>query len=246
MMVSSAFEDYADPERPSSYALLQGPTPPISISMNLSSSVHSLKMNHAGLPKLQLTLTSHLQQPITICTYRTALEPRMAWHTSSIFQNFIVTDIETGQHVFLPPKYVNRRCTLRRQIGRDESYYLTLSPDVPVTVSSSVRATGWYEREPGTEIVKPRGSHYGGEEFRRYLEPGHTYTIGLKYRPGAGNGDCGIPEPSDDQLVLWWRYGTKEEVLEPPDAPFAVTEQGWSENKIRFKNIPEVQLHIEE
>ena len=39
---------------------------------------------------------------------------------------------------------------------------------------------------------------------------------------------------------------TKEEVLEPRGTPLHEADVGWSENKIRIRDIPEVELAIEE
>ena len=76
---------------------------------------------------------------------------------------------------------------------------------------------------------------------RRYSR---TSKIGLTTRPKVYV--SGQPrERGSHQVVLWWRYGTKEEVLEPQYAASS-TDLGWSESKIRIGGIPEVELAIAE
>ena len=97
----------------------------------------------------------------------------------------------------------------------------------------------------GYETVVPRGGDFKGLMFEQYFEPGKRYRIGLTNRP--------LPyvegqrwKRGPDQIILWWRYGTKDEVLEPQGTPLHKAEVGWSENKIRVKGIPDVELAIEE
>ena len=105
---------------------------------------------------------------------------------------------------------------------------------------------GWNEREPESELFKPRGMGYEGYTFQRYFEPGHTYRTGVAYRSETDYPPNELAQRDLDQLVFWWRYGVREEVLELPGAPWEVTEQGWSENKIRLRDIPDVELTVDQ
>ncbi len=97
----------------------------------------------------------------------------------------------------------------------------------------------------GYETIVRCGGDFKGEIFERYFEPGKKYRIGVANRP--------LPyvegqtwERGPDQMIPWWRYGTKEEVLEPEETPLHQAEVGWSENKIRIKDISDVELAVEE
>lgn len=226
-------------------SVMAGPTPPISLRMSINSSVYSLDSGLEGLPKLVLTISSHFNHPITVFTYSTPLDELHAWQDQHTFhQNFTVTDIATNQRVWMCGS-TNCRRRMRRCLGHDdERYYLTLLPEIPIIVSFPVEGLQDWHDGIGYETIYRRDGDFKGETFERYFEPGKKYSIGLAPRP--------LPyvegrpwERGPDQMILWWRYGTKEEVLEPRGTPLHKATLGWSENKIRLKDIPDVELTVE-
>ena len=78
----------------------------------------------------------------------------------------------------------------------------------------------------------------------------HKYRIGLATRPESVDPDDWVktqfPDGRPSQVRLWWRYGTKDEVLELRNAPMSKVELGWSESMITLGGIPDVELAIEE
>lgn len=226
--------------------VMEGLTPHISLIMSIDSSIYSLDSRLEGLPRLVFTITSHFNYPITVLTHGTPLDETHAWDSQDrFFQNFTATDIITNQRVWIHGQ-IRCRGALHRRLGHyDERYYLTLLPQVRSTVSHPVHDLRGWHNGMGYETIVPRGGDFKGQIFQRYFEPGKRYRIGLANRP--------LPyvegkswERGPDQMILWWRYGTKEEVLEPRGTPLHEAEVGWSENKICFKGIPDVELAIEE
>ena len=195
---------------------------------------------------MSFTITSHFSHPITICTYHTPLDPYTAWYGKGFYQNFTATDISNGKRVWFRGRMPQRAHPLVRHLGHsDRDHFLTLYPNVPVTVSYPFHCSGWNKRQLGFENYTPRGPEFRGEVFRQHFEPGHRYQVGVAYRPGEyipGQ----LQERGPDQMVLWWRYGTKEDVLEPKEAPMHKGRLGWSEHKIRIRGIPDLELAIEE
>ena len=245
-MANPKDEDSVDAE-PGRKDRLHGSTPPISFVLSIDFSSYRVSTGLSGRPKLSCTITSHLPCPITVFTYRSILNADQAWDKISVYQNFTAIEMESNQRVWLKGQNLCRRYPLRRQLDTDDAdYFLTLHPNTPVTVSYPADVAGWNHRDlnKGLTFTCP-WRDLDGEEFRRYFEPGHTYKIGLANRPKGYIG--GQPRKfGSDQLILWWRYGTKEEVLEPRDAPPSKTALGWSEPKIRIGGIPYVEVAIEE
>ena len=229
-----------------------GPTPPVSLTMSIDSHVYSLQSGMDGRPNLSFTITCYLPHPITICTYHTALDESNAWRLDGTNAHFSATDVETNQQVLIKGGGTACRAySLRRQLGdSDEEYYLTLQPGVPVTISHPIRGLQGWDDGIGNETFVYRCGDLRGQCFARYFEPGHKYRIGLAYRPGPSLDSEGkwkrTIERGPYQLILWWRYGIKEEVLEPKDTPSYKAQRGWSENTIRFSGIPDVELAIED
>jgi hypothetical protein len=238
-LAASESQTLPQAEEPETDEVIFGPAPPfISLDMAMDPSIYSV--SSAELPNVSFSLTSHATHPITICTNGTVLSREKPFMHG---KNYTATDITTNQRVWFSREYVQRAYSTRRQLGhRDEKHFLTLLPKVPVKITypfSPIMV--WKRRDPSKSLTfTSRAPDYKGEEFRRYFEPGHKYRFGIAYKQGIK----GLLEPV--QTILWWRYGTKEEVLAPREAPWAKTPLGWSEQRITFRDIPDAELTITE
>jgi hypothetical protein len=239
LMAASKSQTPPEVEEPGRREVIFGPAPPsLSIDMAINPSIYSV--SSADLPNLSFSITSHSTHPITILTNGTVLTQERPFIRG---KDYTATDINTNQRVWFSTEYVQRGCSIEQRLGHsDERHFLTLLPEVPVKISYPFGpAGGWKRRDPSKGLtVSPRAPHFKGEEFRTYFEPGHKYRFGIAYKQGRDE----LLGPV--QGVLWWRYGTKEEVLAPRGAPSARTALGWSERHIVFRNIPDVELTIEE
>ena len=238
-MAASESQTPPQVEEPGRQEVIFGPAPPsLSIDMAINASIYSV--NSTDLPNLSFSITSHSTHPITILTNGTVLTQERPFIHG---KNYTAIDINTNQRVWFSTEYVQRGYPILQQLGHsDEKHFLTLLPEVPVKITYPFEPVGcWNRRDPSKGLTfSPRALDFKGEEFRRYFEPGHTYRFGIAYKQGMQ----GLLGPV--QGALWWRYGTKEEVLAPRGAPSAGTALGWSERRITFGNIPDVELMIED
>ena len=234
---------------------LPGPTPPISLETSIDSPVYRLSSEAEELPRLKFTITNHLGHPITLYIPYSPLDERRAWdNQDKHYQNFTVTNITTNRRVWISGRSAPNRCRGDARIrgGADEKRFMTLLPNVPVTISHVVHGlSGWYDGLGYESFVSRSTRDWAGEVFDRYFEPGNKYWIGVAYRQRLTSVDDWMrgrerPRPGPDQMTFWWRYGTKEQVLEPPRTPLHEAKIGWSENKFRISGIPDVELAVEE
>jgi hypothetical protein len=198
--------------------------PKVSLEFAISPEIHSLSEDTES-PILTITITSHAAQPITIFTFRTFLDPSRAM--SSI--GYHIIDADTKQRIYRPIEHIQTR-PFRRRIGHvDEPLFWTLYPEEPRVVTSTFHfANLWRRRaELAGRISQQETRIYKGEEMRTFLEPGHRYTFG---KPQAG--------------LQWWRWGTKAENLEPPNAPPTACGMGWSEPYLKITDIKQAQIEI--
>ena len=239
-------------EEPDRFDQLQGPTPPISLTMSINTTVYHLSTSLEGRPTLTFTLTSNLGYPITIFTHKTCLDPASAWDGVGWSRRFTALNLTYNRRVWLQTRQICRGRNFRRQLGDvDEKYFVTLLPGVPFNVSYQVHCTSWNTRTPGPALAFiPRSREFQGEEFRRHFEPGHKYRIGLATQSACVNKEDYIHSQFQDrrpsQVRLWWRYGSKEEVLAPRGAPMSEVDLGWSHKNKKIRGIPDVELVIEE
>lgn len=200
------------------------PQPNISLEFTILPEIHSLTENPES-PVLTIKITSHATQPITIFTWGTYLHPKRAM-CSMVYH---IVDVDTKQRVYRSIVHVQRK-PFRRQMGNsDEAFFWTLYPEEPRVVTKTFHfANLWRRRADLVGRISPRESTvYMGEEMRNFLEPGHLYTLGIPH-PGIG----------------WWRWGTKEENLEPADAPPGTSRMGWSEPRLVITDNKEARLEI--
>jgi hypothetical protein len=238
-MATSKCQTPPQVEEPRKREVIFGPAPPfISLDMAIDPSIYSV--SSIDLPNLSFLITSHATHPITIRTYGTVLSQERPFING---KNYTASHISTNQRVWFSTEYVQRAHPIRQQLGHsDEKHFLTLLPEVPVKITYPFSPVmEWKQRDPSKSLTfRPRALDFKREEFCRYFEPGHKYRFGIAYKQDR-QGSLGPV-----QIALWWRYGTKEEVLAPRGAPSAGTALGWSERPITFGNIPDVELMIEE
>lgn len=137
-----------------------------------------------------------------------------------------------------------RRRSVRPR-GSDEMYYITLPPEVPVTVAHQLtRVARWKNRNPEHPLTYR--TRDGRTELHHYFEPGCDYNIGLSY--GLQHDPIlDLLYVGSDQMYFWWRYGSKEDITIPDDVP----RKDWaswqvSEPQIRIGGISDVILRIVE
>ena len=164
---------------------LQGPTPPVSLSLSISSPSYSLSTGLDGRPTLCFTAISHFNHPITLFIYRTVLDENQAFSGTGIYQKISATNVATGQRVWFGGSSDCRFYPPVRLLGhRDAKYFLTLHPNKPVTVNHAVPCSGLHGRfddgGKGNLSYAPSDPEFQGEEFRKYFEAGQTYRIGVQ------------------------------------------------------------------
>ena len=238
-MAASKSQTPPQVKEPGKHEVIFGPAPPShSIDIAIDPSIYSV--SSTDLPSLSFSITSHSTHPITILINGTVLiQERPFIHG----KNYTAIDINTNQRVWFSTEHVQRGYHILQQLGHsDERHFLTLLPEIPVKITYLFMPVGrWNRRDPSEGLTfSPQALDFRGEEFRKYFEPGHKYRFGIAYKQGI-EGSLGPV-----QGALWWRYGTKEEVLAPREVPSAGTALGWSERRITFGNIPDVELMVEE
>lgn len=176
--------------------------PKISASISVNPTTHIFTNSQA--PNLNLTITSHHRDPITI--YADDLSPNLMLTCGAL----IITDLTTGcevrqscqTHCRIPPP--SKVAVLLK-----EHLFHTLLPHTPLTLSAPFGRS----RMSSTGGGKPLAKHdpeYASDRSAKHgacgvdgLEPGHRYALSL-----ANN----KPRFFWDN-IRWWEYGTKEQVL---------------------------------
>jgi hypothetical protein len=181
--------------------------PRVIVSVSLEPSTHSFSSPEP--PKLSLTATLYADDPITVLTWHTVLYLPLALNQNA----FEITDLQTSkpvqQHVI-----ALSRTPIRRQLGGpDDQYFLTLHPNVPVTLSTGFGyPTGTLGKPlPKGDEGRLRPASQGRKVARGVcgvdgLEAGRKYRLEM-----MRSGDEHEP---DGMSRVWWRWGTKEDVLD--------------------------------
>ncbi|KAI4228549.1 MAG: hypothetical protein L6R36_001586 [Xanthoria steineri] len=151
------------------------PVAEISIKLQLSQPTHHY--SNPVAPELSITVTSDSDKPLTMFTWSTLLNPKLAL----LRNHFIITDLTTGVEV---PQFAIsciRRGIFKRVRGcEDEKYLLTIEPGLPKVVSISF----------GGKRPLPKGSEWDGRVIHSAagvdgLEPGHRYRLDVAEGPFA-------------------------------------------------------------
>ena len=210
--------------------------PKLSITLSLSSSTYHF--SNPTPPELCLTIISNTPAPITVFTWHSILYPKLALAQ----RDFIITDLTTGNPVTQTNTQLQHAAFTLIRDGPDEGYYMTISYDTPVTISipfgraghlrpqpRSVVERGWELDQDGKEMKIRRSVHAQGVDG---LEPGHRYRLDVA--PG-------------NLRRLWWRWGTKEEVLVNRGSPECMLSQVQSEEaELEFEGIDGVEFGVED
>ena len=160
--------------------------PTLSVSLALEPQVYN-RITDTTLPTLTIEAVLDASKPITICTWHTILKPRQALQQ----RGFEIIDKSTNCPVRQLTKK-NKRSAIKRQFGiPDEQLFVTLLPQVPYTVGTSFRPLqNGIEDAEGEPVLGMRGLKKG------------AYTLRVSREEKNGR-------------IGWWRYGTKEDNLEP-------------------------------
>lgn len=173
--------------------------PTISASLSVHPATHSFADSQA--PNLNLTITSHHPDPITI--YADNLSPKLMLISGAL----VITDLATGTkvrqtcrtHCRIPPPS-------KVTVLLNDQLFHTLHPNTPLTLSAP------FTRSRTSTGGKPLAKHdpeYGNDCSAKFgacgvdgLEPGRRYALSLASNPRV-RWDC----------IRWWEYGAKEQVL---------------------------------
>jgi hypothetical protein len=206
---------------------MTGEVPSISISMSLTPNPHSY--SSLTPPILSLTVTSHASRPLTIMTWHTLLYPDLALVQSA----FRIRDLTAGTEADQTRIQLSR-LPLRRQIGSyDEGRFLTLFPEQPATVSTPF---GNHTERPRPEGHPERMKQCARGQIPRRVRGVDGLVVGRKYELSV----CGCLK------VWWWRWGTREEVLEPEGGPNWSMGESETAFEIDAEEIEPVTFHVVE
>lgn len=163
----------------------------------------------------------------------------MTWHTllypdlALVQSAFRIRDLTAGTEADQTRIQLSR-LPLRRQIGSyDEGRFLTLFPEQPATFSTPF---GNHTERPRPEGHPERMKQCARGQIPRRVRGVDGLVVGRKYELSV----CGCLK------VWWWRWGTREEVLEPEGGP------NWSMGKsetafeIDAEEIEPVTFHVVE
>ena len=175
--------------------------PKISVSIQIEPATHSFTSSQP--PSLNLTITSHHPDPITI--YADDLSPKLMLSCGAFKITDLPTDAEIRQavrtHCRIPPP-------TRIAVPLNESLFHTLLPNIPLTISAPFTRSRTSTGDKPLSKHDPAYSH-GSDSSARYgacgvdgLEPGNRYALRLASKPRMFW-----------NVIRWWEYGTKEQVL---------------------------------
>lgn len=210
-------------------------SPTLSIVLSLSTTTH--QFSDPEPPELSMTITSDSEGPLTVFTWHSILWPKLALAQ----HGFILTDLTSGAEVEQTFIHLQHKAFSRIRGSGDEKYYLTIDPGSPVTVSTpfgrgdsrpqpkSVVERGLLLDENGKEMNIRRSMFAQGVDG---LEVGHRYRLDV------------VPEKLEG---LWWRWGTKNEVLVDRGSPGCMLFPEQSEQvALKFEPIAGIEFNVED
>lgn len=202
--------------------------PLISISLSLAPNPH--RYSSPSPPLLSISAVSHASRPLTILTWHTLLHPHLALRQSASR----ITDLTSGAEVGQTTVQLSRAPLQRRAGAADEQFFLTLFPEQPVTVNTPlgypVGANGPSRPEghPGRLRQSARGA------IPRRVCGVDGLVVGRHYQLSVYGG----------LEVHWWRWGTREEVLEPEGSRNADLGESEERFEIDGKEIQPVTFRV--
>lgn len=174
--------------------------PKISASLSVDPATHLFSYLQA--PNLNLKITSHHPDPITI--YADDLSPNLMLICGAL----IITDLTTGC-VVRQSCQTHCRIPLPSKVAvlLNECLFHTLLPNTPLTLSAP------FTRSRTSTGGKPLAKHdpeYASDRSAKRgacgvdgLEPGHRYALSLAGKPRL-----------TWNSIRWWEYGRKEQILQ--------------------------------
>jgi len=173
--------------------------PKIAASLSIDPAIHSFANSQA--PNLTLTITSHYQDPITICADNIC--PKLMLTCGALAYTDVTTGSEVRQshqtHCRIPPPS-------KVAAPLDEDLFHTLLSDTPLTLSAPFTRS---RKSTGGKALAKHDPEYASDRSAKHgacgvdgLEPGHRYVLSLASKPRVRW-----------DIIRWWEYGTKEQVL---------------------------------
>lgn len=189
-----------------------------------------------------MTLLSLASQPITLFTWDTPL------HLQGCLSNdgITITDLTTSTAVPTSVVRIQRTPIARLRGSGDGDLYLTLLPDIPVTVSRPFgrgKADGTIVSKPLPKHIVQQGWELNDKEeqmkIRRSkkatgvdgLEAGHDYSVGVRLEMLEG---------------VWWTFATKEEVLVDERKGASVQDFEWEKDSKIGWSVKEAMVSVVE
>lgn len=211
-------------------------SPQVAIALSLSPTTY--RFSDPTPPELSLTVTSACPVPFTVFTWHSIL-----WPKSALAQRgFVIMDLTKGVEVMQTSIQLQHKPFSRSRGSADEIYYMTIYPGTPTVISTpfgrgrdirpepkAVAQRGWELDEQGKEMKIRRSVHAHGVDG---LEAGHRYRLEVAPQKLQG---------------LWWRWGTKEEVLVDRGSPDCMLSREQSEQvALQFGPIKSIEFSVEE
>lgn len=200
------------------------------LSVKLSITPSTYHFSNPTAPTLSLDIQSHADKTLTLFTWATPFAPALALNR----RGFVITDVANNTTVPQTSVMVQRAPFSRARDSGDEKYFLTLEPHAPITVSAvfgrgggmrpqprAIVEKGWELDEQGNERKIRRSTQGCGVDG---LESGHTYRVDVA---------------RDKLMGLWWRWGTKEEILVDHSS------RDWNLSSLQQEQSPLEVEHIE-
>lgn len=151
-------------------------------------------------PTITVTATSHADRPVTIFTWPTVFNLGLAQRR----RNFVCSAVATGECVWLEhTKGPKRPGFSRTKGGIDDARFVTLLPGEPYRATCNFHLATrplWVSEEESGERVSQYPTPTGGcAPYLNRLEGGHDYRFSAQ----------------ESETIVWWWYGTRDEVLAP-------------------------------
>lgn len=200
--------------------------PIISASISITPATHSFSNQQA--PTLNLIITSQHSDPITI--YADDLRPSLMLACGA----FTITSLTNGCEI---KQTVRTNCRIpppsKVSVPLNEELFHTLLPKKPLTLS-----TPFSRRRPesGGRPLAKSDPDYANDRTARSgacgvdgLEPGNDYILNLASTSRV-----------QWNIIRWWEYGTKEQVLHPEG-----NESALDGRKVKFGRGPHEAITID-
>lgn len=198
---------------------------PPTVELAISIDPNAYSFSQPVPPKIRVTATSCASHPITIFTWRTALDPASALISNA----FVITDLTTGSRIETSIAMLQRSPFKRTRGSPDETYLTTLEPNAPLEATAqfgrpdqrpqpkAIVERGWELDEQGRETRTRRSVRPTGVDG---LEPGHEYRVDF--------------DTEALQSWLWARDSKANVLVDHQGAGSDVQDYPWSPEPLEF------------